>query len=34
MRMVISATEGPMTIEAWAAMDEDEPGEFVDGRIE
>jgi len=23
-----------MTIEAWAAMDEDEPGEFVDGRIE
>src|SRR5258708_22249392 len=24
----------PMTLEEWAAMDEDEPGELVDGRLE
>ena len=24
----------PMTVEEWAAMDEDEPGELVDGRLE
>ena len=24
----------PMTFEEWAAMDEDEPGELVDGRLE
>jgi hypothetical protein len=23
----------PMTLEDWANLDEDEPGEFVDGRI-
>src|ERR1051326_9318052 len=24
----------PLTFEEWAAMDEDEPGEWVDGRLE
>ena len=28
-----AVTSGPTTFEAWANMDEDEPGEFVDGRI-